>query len=75
VSTCIGAQHARQIAELTAEELQRQARLLTLLADELGVDLDRLELVDRVDRRGGVVVTWQEAEALGLHNPEHGPAA
>ena len=45
-------------------------RLLGLLAAHVGVDLDQLAILDRVERRG-YAVEWGEFEALGINPPRH----
>ena len=70
MASCIGAQHAHVRLDRTDREVADLARLLALLADELGIDLDRLAALDEVARNGGYVWTWEQAEASGLHDGE-----
>lgn len=65
----------RYIDELARARIAELEHRLQLLAAELGVDLDRLELVDRVERRGGYPVTFEECEAIGLDPTTGRPAA
>lgn len=46
-------------------ETARLRRLLTLLAEHLGVDLDDLEVADRARRRG-YPADWDECVAAGI---------
>ena len=50
--------------------LDAMERLLQLLADALGVDLARLVLADRVERRG-FPIGWDEFDAID--DPLEGP--
>jgi len=53
-------------------EIARLRRLLTLLAEHVGVDLDYLEAADRADRRLDLA-DWQECVAVGV-DPVSGEA-
>ena len=46
-------------------EVERLRRLLTLLAEHVGVDLDYLDAVDRASRRG-CPASWDECVAVGV---------
>lgn len=48
------------------DQLRRIRYLVDLLADAVGVDVRRLEQIERVARRGGHVVSWDEAVAVGM---------
>jgi len=54
-----------------AARVDRLERLLELLADAAGFDLDRLDTLDRVERRG-YPIEWHEFDALGI-NPQRHP--
>jgi hypothetical protein len=66
VSRCLGAQHALRRLDDTDLQVMALARRVALLAAELGVDLECLAHVERVEPRGGYITTWAEAEAAGL---------
>ena len=73
MATCLGAQHAHVRLNRTDRDVDQLARLLDLLAAELGVDLDQLAAHDTAVARG-YPVTWQECEAVGI-DPDTGEAA
>lgn len=73
MSWCLGAQQANRRLDGVETDLTRLAHRLALLAGELGVNLDRVELVDRIERRDGVAVTFEEVEALRLHDHDGAP--
>ena len=65
----------RYIDEVARARIAELEYVLGLLADELGVDLQHLVLVDRVDRRDGDFISFEEAEAVGLDPTTGRPAA
>lgn len=60
----------RHIDERARTRIAELEHRLELLAAALGVDLDELEHLDQIERRGGVPITWQEHVALGI-DPRH----